>query len=54
LGIYRGLDQDGRMRVAPTAAIVIKTREIQAVLTELTIPVGCILKVEKLPKAELL
>ena len=48
-GVFRGITDDQKMIVAPTVVIRLADNELGGVLTELEIPIGCILKIEKLP-----
>ena len=53
VGVYRGLTCDDRkLRLAPTVSVRFDTERIQA-SSEIEIPVGCVIKLERLPTAVL-
>ena len=49
-GLFRGVTIKAMAKIAPTASIDLDNNAILGVLTELEIPIGCILKIERLPQ----
>ena len=52
-GVYRGLSAEGRVIVDPTVTVGLTSGAIHGELSEIEIPIGCVVKVEKLPPADL-
>ena len=52
-GVYRGINEEGRVIVDPTVSVGMDSGLIHGELTSLEIPIGCIVKVEKLPPSDL-
>ncbi len=52
-GLFRGVTKEARMAVTPTVSMRLDDGELLGMLTELSIPVGCILKIERLPAVKL-
>ena len=49
-GMFRGVTKEARARIAPTVSFNLTENGINGKLTELLIPTGCIVRVEKLPQ----
>jgi len=52
-GVFRRLDGEGRVVIDPTVSIGLDSGTIHGELSEIGIPLGCVVKVEKLPPADL-
>jgi hypothetical protein len=52
-GMFRGIDDEGRVIIAPTISAGLESGELHGKLAETGIPVGCVLRVIKDPPVDL-
>jgi hypothetical protein len=51
-GMFLGVTSDDKVRLVPTLAVQVAPEKLKLKLSELEIPIGCIVHIERLPDAD--